>query len=62
MAKVKVEVTGAFVDGKGPGSTLSIEEKSADHLEAIGYVKRLVEEKPKAEPKQTKSKPKSKEK
>lgn len=41
MAKVKVEVTGAIVDGKFPGEQLEVEEKSADYLEKIGYVKKL---------------------
>lgn len=41
MAKVKVEVLAAVVDGKGQGEQLSIEEKSAAHLESIGYVKLL---------------------
>lgn len=39
MAKINVEVVGAYVDGKAPGSTLSIEEKSANHLKSLGYVK-----------------------
>lgn len=45
MAKVKVEVLNATVDGKGQGETLSIDEKSADHLERIGYVKRVAAKK-----------------
>lgn len=51
MAKVKVEVLDAFVDGKGKGEQISVEEKSADHLEKIGYVKRIAEGKPKTTPK-----------
>lgn len=39
MAKVKVEVLNAVVDGKVEGEQLSIEEKSAKYLESIGYVK-----------------------
>lgn len=50
MAKVKVEVTGAYVDGNAPGATINIEDKSAKYLESVGYVKK-VEENPKAEPK-----------
>lgn len=41
MAKVKVEVLDAVVDGKGKGSQLSVEEKTADYLESIRYVKRV---------------------
>lgn len=41
MAKVKVEVLNAVVDGKGRGEQISIEEKTAEHLESIGYVKIL---------------------
>lgn len=39
MAKVKVEVLDAVVDGKTKGAQLEIEKKSADHLSKIGYVK-----------------------
>ena len=41
MAKTKVEVLSAVVDGKGSGSTLEIDEKSAEFLAEIGYVKIL---------------------
>lgn len=41
MAKVKVKVLNATVDGKGPGETISIDEKSADYLESIGYVEKV---------------------
>lgn len=41
MVKVKVEVLNAVVDGKGQGEEISIEKESAEHLEAIGYVKLL---------------------
>jgi len=41
VAKVKVEVTNAVVNGKGHGETLSIEQKDAERLESIGYVKIL---------------------
>jgi hypothetical protein len=41
VAKVKVEVLNATVDGKSEGSVITIEEKSAKHLESIGYVKRV---------------------
>ncbi len=45
MPKVKVEILDAVVDGKGKGEQISIEEKSADYLESIGYVKRLTAKK-----------------
>ena len=41
MAKVKVEVTNAVVDGKRHGEQLSVEEADAKRLESIGYVKIL---------------------
>jgi hypothetical protein len=37
--KIKVEVVGAYVDGHGPGSIISVDEKSAKYLESIGYAK-----------------------
>lgn len=55
MAKVKVEVIGAYVDEHGPGSIVSVDEKMADYLERIGYGKKIeveVEKSPKAEPKE----------
>lgn len=59
MAKVKVKVTGAFVDGNAPDSTVSIEEDSAKYLESIGYVEVQKETKSEEKPK-SKSKSKSK--
>ncbi|MEE6134624.1 MULTISPECIES: hypothetical protein [Bacillaceae] len=41
MAKVKVEILSATVDGKSKGEVISVEEKSAAYLESIGYVKRI---------------------
>lgn len=38
MAKVKVKVLDAVVDGHKKDAVISIEEKSAKHLESIGYV------------------------
>ncbi|MFD2924174.1 hypothetical protein [Halobacillus naozhouensis] len=38
MAKVKVEVLDAIVDGNTKGEQLSVEERSAKYLESIGYV------------------------
>lgn len=43
MAKVKVRVLNAVVDGKGHGSELSIDESSANALLANGYVELLSE-------------------
>ncbi len=57
IAKVKVEVLNAVVDGKGRGEQLEIEEKSAEHFEKLNYVKRVqAEEKSPAKPKQPTSK------
>lgn len=39
MANVKVEVLDAVVDGHGEGATIEIDERSAKHLESIGYVR-----------------------
>lgn len=38
MAKIKVKVTNAIVDGKKDGEFVTIDEKSAKHLKSIGYV------------------------
>ncbi|MEK3887259.1 hypothetical protein [Bacillus sp. FSL K6-3431] len=57
MAKVKVEVTGAVVDGNAPGSTIEIDASSAKALEANGYV-RILKEKPKPAPVKKESAPK----
>lgn len=38
MAKVKVKVLNAVVDGHAEGAVISVDEKSAKHLESIGYV------------------------
>lgn len=48
MSKLKVEVTGAVVDGFPIGSTIEIDGRSAKALEAKGYVRILPQEKPKA--------------
>jgi hypothetical protein len=39
MAKSKIEVVGAYVDGHGPGSIIEVEENSARYLVEIGYAK-----------------------
>ncbi len=59
MAKVKVEVTGAYVDGQGPGSIVTVDEKVAEHLERNGYGKKVEEPKTsKTEAKEEEPKPK----
>ena len=45
MAKVKIEVLNAVIDGHTKGEQLDVDTKSAKHLIAIGYAKE-VEEKP----------------
>lgn len=39
MAKVKVEVLDAVVDGKRKGEVVELDEKQAKYLETIRYVK-----------------------
>lgn len=41
MAKVKVKVLNAVVDGKGEGEVIEVEAKAADQLEKVGYVERV---------------------
>jgi len=41
LAKVKVEVLDAVVDGHTTGEQIEIDERSAAYLEKIGYVKRV---------------------
>lgn len=66
MAKVKVEVTGAVVDGNPSGSTIEIDKRSAEALEARGYVKIIgevkTEMKKESAPKKSSSKAKPKKK
>lgn len=50
MAKLKVEVLDAIVDGKQKGEQLEIDQKAAEHLAGIGYVK-ILKTVPAAEPK-----------
>lgn len=46
----KVKVTGAYVNGHGPGTTIEVDEKSAKYLERVGYGEILKStEEPKAE-------------
>jgi hypothetical protein len=60
LSKVKVRVIGAYVDGYAPGNDIELDEKSAAHLEKIGYVKRV--EAKKQEPKKQVAEPESKSK
>lgn len=46
MAKVKVEVLDAVVNGKPSGSQIEVEKASADYLQSIGYVRIIEEAKP----------------
>lgn len=56
MTKVKVRVLHSFVDGKGHGETVQIDERSAKALVANGYVELVKEEKTKeSAPTSTKS-------
>lgn len=60
MAKVKVEVLDAIVNGHSKGSKIEVEEKDAKHLVSIGYVKEV--EQPKKAPAKAKAKEKEPEK
>ncbi len=56
MAKVKVRVLNAVVDGKGKGAELEIDTKQVEHLAKIKYVEIIEEvkdEKTEAPKKQT---------
>lgn len=59
MAKVKVELLGASVNGKPVGSQIEIEQADAKYLESIGYV-RIIEEKKASPKKQAPKKPEAK--
>lgn len=52
MAKKKVKVLDAVVDGKKRGSILEVDSKTADMLLKNGYVELVKEEKKKEEPKE----------
>jgi hypothetical protein len=55
MAKVKIEVLNAVIDGKQKGEQLEVNEKSAKHLITINYAKKVEEkqaDKAEAKPKQ----------
>lgn len=57
MAKQKVKVLNAVVDGKGQGETLEVDAKTAEMLVRNGYVELVKEEKkpaPKKEDKEDK--------
>lgn len=57
MSNVKVEVLDAVVNGYGKGATIEIDERSATHLQSIGYVK-ITKEAPKATGEKGESAPK----
>lgn len=57
---MKVRVTGAYVDGHGPGSTLSVNEKTADYLVKNGYGEIVEEPKVEKAKEEPKDEPKSK--
>jgi hypothetical protein len=59
VAKSKIEVVGAYVDGHGPGSIIEVEENSAKYLVEIGYAKLVKKE---SAPKKPAAKAKSKSK
>lgn len=59
MAKSKIEVVGAYVDGHGPGSIIEVEENSAKYLVEIGYANPVKKE---SAPKNPAAKSKSKKK
>lgn len=59
MAKrYTVETVGAVIDRKPVGSTIELSEKTAKHLESIGYVRIIGEVKPKPTPAKKASAPK----
>lgn len=43
MAKVKIEVLDAIIDGLSKGEQLEVERKDADRLIEIGYAKEVAE-------------------
>jgi hypothetical protein len=51
VAKVRIEVLDAVIDGKKKGEQLEVEEKDAKHLIAIGYAKEVKVEAPKVDEK-----------
>jgi hypothetical protein len=51
VAKVRIEVLDAVIDGKKKGEQLEVEEKDAKHLISIGYAKEVKVEAPKTEEK-----------
>lgn len=56
--KFNVETIGAVIDRKPIGSTIELSEKTAKHLESIGYVRIIGEVKPKPKPVKKASAPK----
>lgn len=53
---VNVKVIGAYVNGQGPGSIVSVDEKSAKYLERIGYGEIVEVEEPKVQAEESKPK------
>lgn len=51
MAKVKIEVLNAVIDGHRTGEQLEVSEADARKLVAIGYAKEVVEAKAEPKPK-----------
>jgi hypothetical protein len=41
MAKIKIEVLNAVIDGKQKGEQFEVDDKSAKHLIAINYAKKV---------------------
>lgn len=52
MAKKKVKVLNAHVDGKGPGSVIEVDGKTADMLVKNGYAEHVKEAKKQEAPKE----------
>lgn len=51
MAKVKIEVLNAVIDGRKKGEQLEVSEQDAKKLVAIGYAKEVTEAKAESKPK-----------
>lgn len=60
MAKTKIEVLDAVIDGHVKGEQLEVEAKSAEQLIKIGYAKEVVVIKAEVKPQLTKSRTKTK--
>lgn len=60
MAKTKIEVLDAVIDGHVKGEQLEVDAKSAEHLIKIGYAKEVVVTKAEVKPATTKTRAKTK--